>query len=169
MHNRIKDKDSQGQRSVKMPGMSNIIERFIKEALEEAEDGIIEIGRNDLADQFGCAPSQINYVLTTRFTPYKGYYIESRRGGGGYIKIMKVGIDEDEYMEELILNTIGESITKNKAFHLIQELEEEEIITKREAYLMKASIEDTALKNITTGRNHLRADILKNMLLIIMR
>ncbi len=147
-----------------MPGMSNIIERFIKEALEEAEDGIIEIGRNDLADQFGCAPSQINYVLTTRFTPYKGYYIESRRGGGGYIKIMKVGIDEDEYMEELILNTIGgESITKNKAFHLIQELEEEEIITKREAYLMKASIEDTALKNITTGRNHLRADILKKI------
>ena len=152
-----------------MPGMSNLIERFIKEMLEEAEDGIIEIGRNDLADQFGCAPSQINYVLTTRFTPYKGYYIESRRGGGGYIKIMKVGIDEDEYMEELILNTIGESITKNKAFHIIEELEEEKIITKREAYLMKASIEDTALKYVSGGRNYLRADILKNMLLIIMR
>ncbi len=151
-----------------MPGMSNLIERFIKEMLEETEDGIIEIGRNDLADQFGCAPSQINYVLTTRFTPYKGYYIESRRGGGGYIKIMKVEIDEDEYMEELILNTIGDSITKNKAFNIIEGLVEEEIITPREGYLMRASIEDTALKNVTAGRNHLRADILKNMLLIIM-
>ncbi|NMB07723.1 MAG: CtsR family transcriptional regulator [Tissierellia bacterium] len=152
-----------------MPGMSNIIERFIKEMLEEAEDGIIEIGRNDLADQFGCAPSQINYVLTTRFTPYKGYYIESKRGGGGYIKIMKVGINEDKYMEELILNTIGDSITKNKAFHIIEGLVEEEIISTREGYLMKASIEDTALRNVTSGRNHLRADILKNMLLIVMR
>ena len=152
-----------------MPGMSNIIERFIKEMLEEAEDGIIEIGRNDLADQFGCAPSQINYVLTTRFTPYKGYYIESRRGGGGYIKIMKVEIDENEYLEELILNTIGDSITKNKAFHIIEGLVEEEIITTREGHLMKASIEDTALKVVTASRNYLRADILKNMLLIIMR
>ena len=144
-----------------MPGMSNIIERFIKEMLEEAEDGIIEIGRNDLADQFGCAPSQINYVLTTRFTPYKGYYIESKRGGGGYIKIMKVGINEDKYMEELILNTIGDSITKNKAFHIIEGLVEEEIISTREGYLMKASIEDTALRNVTSGRNYLRVDILK--------
>jgi transcriptional regulator CtsR len=152
-----------------MPGMSNIIERFIKEMLEDAEDGIIEIGRNDLADQFGCAPSQINYVLTTRFTPYKGYYIESRRGGGGYIKIMKVEIDENEYLEELILNTIGDSITKNKAFHIIEGLVEEEIITTREGHLMKASIEDTALKVVTDSRNYLRADILKNMLLIIMR
>ena len=73
-----------------MAGLSNYIERFIKEMLQEAEDGMIEIGRNDLADQFHCAPSQINYVLSTRFTPYKGYYIESRRGGSGYIKIMKL-------------------------------------------------------------------------------
>ena len=152
-----------------MPGMSNIIERFIKEMLEETEDGIIEIGRNDLADQFGCAPSQINYVLTTRFTPYKGYYIESRRGGGGYIKIMKVGIEEDKDMENLILNTIGDSITKNKAFHIIEGLVEEDIITSREGRLMKASIEDIALKNVTAGRNYLRADILKNMILILMR
>lgn len=169
MHNIIKDKDSQSQRRVKMPGMSNIIERFIKEMLEEAEDGIIEIGRNDLADQFGCAPSQINYVLTTRFTPYKGYYIESRRGGGGYIKIMKVGIEKDEDMEDLIINAIGESITKNKAFHIIEGLVEEDIITTREGYLMKASLEDIALRNVTAGRNYLRADILKNMLLILMR
>lgn len=152
-----------------MPGMSNLIERFIKEMIEKTEDGIIEIGRNDLANQFGCAPSQINYVLTTRFTPYKGYYIESKRGGGGYIKIMKVGIHEHKHMEDLILNTIGNAITKNKAFHIIEGLIEEEIITPREGAIMKASIENTALQKVTSGRNHLRADILKNMLLIIMK
>lgn len=152
-----------------MPGMSNLIERFIKEMLEEAEDGIIEIGRNELAEQFGCAPSQINYVLTTRFTPYKGYYIESRRGGGGYIKIVKVGIEEDEAMEDLIINAIGDSITKNKAYHIIESLVEEEIISIREGYMMKAAIEDNALRNAATNKNRLRADILKNMLLIVMR
>ncbi len=152
-----------------MPGMSNLIERFIKEMLEETEDGMIEIGRNELAEQFGCAPSQINYVLTTRFTPYKGYYIESRRGGGGYIKIIKVGIEEDENMEELIVNTIGSSITKNKAYHIIEGLIEEKIITSREGDVMKASIEDVALARVTSGRNYLRADILKNMLLVLMK
>jgi transcriptional regulator CtsR len=152
-----------------MPGMSNLIERFIKEMLDETEDGVIEIGRNELAEQFGCAPSQINYVLTTRFTQYKGYYIESRRGGGGYIKIIKVGIEEDEDMEELIVNTIGDSITKNKSYHIIEGLIEEEIITSREGDLMKASIEDVALGSVTSGRNYLRADILKNMLLVLMK
>jgi transcriptional regulator CtsR len=122
-----------------------------------------------LAEQFGCAPSQINYVLTTRFTPYKGYYIESRRGGGGYIKIIKVGIEEDEDMEELLVNTIGSSITKNKAYHIIEGLMEEKIITSREGDVMKASIEDVALARVTSGRNYLRADILKNMLLVLMK
>lgn len=165
----MKDKESQSRKGDNMPGISNIIERFIKEMLQDAEDGVIEIGRNDLAEQFGCAPSQINYVLTTRFTPYKGYYIESRRGGGGYIKIIKVGIEEDEGMEDLIINAIGESITKNKAYHIIEGLREEQIITIREEGLMKASIEDIALQRATGGRNQLRADILKNMLLILMR
>lgn len=152
-----------------MPGLSNIIERFIKEMLEDTHDGIVEIGRNELAEHFGCAPSQINYVLTTRFTPYRGYYIESRRGGGGYIKIIKVRIEEDEDMGDLIVNAIGSSITKNKAHHIIEGLIEEEIVTIREGDLMKASMEDTALGIVTSGRNDLRADILKNMLLILMK
>ncbi|NLJ98634.1 MAG: CtsR family transcriptional regulator [Tissierellia bacterium] len=152
-----------------MSGISNIIENFIKQMLEEAESGIIEIGRNDLAEQFGCAPSQINYVLTTRFTPYKGYYIESRRGGGGYIKIIKVGIEEDKNMEDLIVNTIGDSITKNKGYHIIEGLIEEKVVSKREGRLMKAAIEDIALQGASKGKNKIRADILKNMLLVLMR
>jgi transcriptional regulator of stress and heat shock response len=79
-----------------MAGLSNIIERFIIDMIKDANNGVIEIQRNEMAQKFECAPSQINYVLSTRFTPYKGYYIESRRGGGGYIKIIKVKINEDK-------------------------------------------------------------------------
>lgn len=152
-----------------MQRISNIIERFIKEMLNEAEDGIIEIGRNELAERFGCAPSQINYVLTTRFTPYKGYYIESRRGGGGYIKIMKVSIEDEPNIEYLIKHVIGDTVTKDKAYHIIEGLREQNIITRREECLMKAVIEDTALNTVTINRNKLRADILKNMILSLYR
>lgn len=152
-----------------MPRISNIIERFIKEMLEETENGMIEIGRNELAERFGCAPSQINYVLTTRFTPYKGYYIESRRGGGGCIKITKVGFEEDPEIEYLITNVIGDSITKNKAYHIIEGLRENNIISRREERIVKASIEDSALSKMTVNRNKLRADILKNIFLVLVR
>lgn len=145
------------------------IETFIKNKINETDNGILEIGRNDLADKFGCAPSQINYVLSTRFTPYKGYYIESRRGGGGYIKIMKVSM-EDEWFGDLILETIGESVTKNKAHTIIETFLDKGMISDKEANIMKAAIEDTALgKIVLEDRNYIRADVLKNMLLIIMR
>ena len=152
-----------------MAGLTNYIERFIKEMLQEAEDGMIEIGRNELADQFNCAPSQINYVLSTRFTPYKGYYIESRRGGSGYIKIVKLSWDEDDYLKKLIQETIGKSITKDKAAHIIKSLLDEDIITEREALLMVHALEDYALSSVTKDRNVLRADILRNMLLVYLR
>jgi len=151
-----------------MPRLSNIIEEFIKELLEEAEDGIVEIQRNELADYFDCAPSQINYVLTTRFTPYMGYYVESRRGGGGYIRIVKVGIDDDDDINDLIINTIGDSITKTKAYSIINSLMEEGVITEREGNLMKVAVGDRALSS-ATDRNILRANILKNMLLILLK
>ncbi len=149
-----------------MPGLSNIIEEFIKELFMDAEDGIIEIQRNELAAYFDCAPSQINYVLATRFTPYKGYYVESRRGGGGYIKIIKVSIEEDENIKDLIINTIGDSITKYKAYDIVEGLVEEGIITEREGEIIKVVLGDSALTNVTKERNQLRADILKNLLLV---
>lgn len=153
-----------------MAGLSNNIERFLLELIEETKDGIVEIGRNELASQFNCAPSQINYVLTTRFTPYKGYYIESKRGGSGYIKIMKLSFKEDEPIETLINDTIGDNITKDKAYHLIKALLEEEIVGEREAQLMYHALEDVALTNVSMDfRNIVRADILRNMLLAFLR
>ena len=151
-----------------MPGLSNMIERFIKSMLDVSEDKTIEIQRNELAEQFECAPSQINYVLTTRFTPYKGYYIESRRGGGGYIKIIKVGIDTNEDINNIISDTIGESITRNKAYHIIDGLVEEEFITEREGKIIKSVMEDRSLGiEAVDNRNKLRANILKNILLVL--
>lgn len=151
-----------------MPGLSGAIEDFIKDLIKES-DGDIEIQRNELAIYFDCAPSQINYVLTTRFTPYKGYYIESKRGGGGYIKITKVSINEYEDINNIIVNTIGDSITRNKAYDIIESLKDEGIITKRESDIIKAAIEDRAMNCAHNIRNSLRAGILKNILLILIK
>ena len=88
--------------------ISDIIENFIKEMLEEDKQAIIQ--RNDLAEQFNCVPSQINYVIATRFTPIQGYYVESQRGGGGYIKIKKVNLTQSDYLMHII-TSIGNTIS----------------------------------------------------------
>lgn len=152
-----------------MPGLSNNIERFIIKLFQEAKDNIIEIQRNEMAQYFDCSPSQINYVLSTRFTPYRGYYIESKRGGGGYIKIIKVDIEDNEDAINLMINSIGDSINKNKAYHIIERLYEENLITKREEEIIKVILSDSSLFRVVDDRNNLRADILKNILLILLK
>lgn len=149
-----------------MSAISNIIERFLKELIQEA-DGVVEIQRNELAVKFECAPSQINYVLSTRFTPYKGYYIESRRGGGGYIKIIKVNLQNDVHMKTIIRDILSEAITEMKAYEVIGVLLEEEVITKRESEIIKASIGDRALNCMQSEKNSIRASILRNIMLIL--
>ena len=152
-----------------MAALSNIIEEFILELINDSHNGILEIARNQMAEQFSCSPSQINYVLSTRFTPYRGFYIESRQGGGGYIRITKVSIEEYEDVNNIIINTIGESITRNKAYHIIESLLEADIINLTEGEIMKSAIGDRALCNHKDNKNILRADILKNMLLILVK
>lgn len=152
-----------------MAGLSNEIERWIHQLLRETEDGILEIGRNELAQHFGCAPSQINYVLTTRFTPYKGYTIESRRGGAGYIRIVKVTMDKEDQLSDIIRSTIGEQITKDRALHIITRLLKDKIITNTEALLLLQAMEDTSLGRVKEDRNGVRADLLRNMLMVYFR
>jgi len=151
-----------------MSGLSNIIEEFIKNLIDEM-NGVVEIQRNELANYFDCAPSQINYVLSTRFTPYKGYYIESKRGGGGYIKIVKVDFKERQGFdfEHIINDLIGESITESKAADIIKTFYEEGLISKKEADLIKAATSDRAFGVEVEDRNRLRANILKNIILIL--
>ncbi|WDC85503.1 CtsR family transcriptional regulator [Caloramator sp. mosi_1] len=98
-----------------MARLSDIIEDFIKQMLETSEQNVLEIQRNELANIFNCAPSQINYVLTTRFTIDKGYYIESRRGGGGCIRITRVELDKNQYIKRVIKENIMDSLTQSDA------------------------------------------------------
>ena len=148
-----------------MAKLSNSIEEFLNELIEEA-NGALEIQRSKISDHFNCAPSQINYVLTTRFTPYKGYYVESRRGGGGFIRIVKVEFQDHEKSLDLFRDFIGDSITKDKADLLIKELRRRDFTSSREAELIRVSLSDRSL-SLSDNRNILRANILKNILLVI--
>ncbi len=142
--------------------MSDIIEEFIKELFDE--DDSIEIQRNELAEQFNCVPSQINYVIATRFKPSQGYYVESRRGGGGHITIKKVNNTKSDYIMHII-NNIGSEITSNEVDILISDFLTYNIIEAKEAKLLKVATNDNVLQLDKTQKDKVRARILKNMLL----
>lgn len=146
--------------------LSDSIEQFIKTMLAQDEQEV-ELKRNELAEYFGCAPSQINYVLATRFTPDHGYIIESRRGGGGYIRIFRMQQDTGKQLVYLLNERIGDSISLLSAGHLIQQLREREIVTPTEASLMAAAISQQSLSLPLPEelKDALRAKILKSMLM----
>ena len=148
-----------------MAKLSNSIEDLFNELIFES-GGVVEIQRSKISDHFNCAPSQINYVLTTRFTPLKGYYVESRRGGGGYIRIVKVKFEDDDDTLDTFLSFIGDSITKNNSDDLLKELLRLKKVTEKEFELMKVALSDRALSQCE-NKNKIRADLLKNMLLVI--
>ncbi len=139
-----------------------MIEDFIKQLFEEEDS--IEIQRNDLAEQFNCVPSQINYVIATRFKPSQGYYVESRRGGGGHIKIRKVNVTKSNYFMHII-NSIGDIITAQEVDIFISNFLSYEMITPNEAKLLKVATSDNVLKLPTQTRDEVRARIFKNMLI----
>lgn len=137
----------------------------------EAAQGVAEIQRNELAGSIGCVPSQINYVLTSRFTPEQGYLVESRRGGGGYIRIFRMAQDTSEHLLYLLHQRVGDSIDALAASHLVQQLQEREVVTKGEAAMMNAALSPQALSLPLSAemKDALRARILKNMLLEVAR
>jgi len=150
-----------------MANLTDMIEEFIKECFKDLPGDILEIQRNAIANQFQCAPSQINYVLTTRFNMERGYFVESRRGGGGYIRIKKLKIREDEFLSDII-EYIGDSISNREARDIIERLWEEKIITSREASIINAAINRHNLSIKLPERDMLRARILKAMISVIM-
>lgn len=143
--------------------MSDIIEDFIKELLEE-QDEAIEIQRNELAEHFNCVPSQINYVISTRFKPSQGYYVESKRGGGGHITIKKVNNSKEDYIMHII-NNVGKELTANEVDILISDFMSYDIINKKEARLLKVATSDNVLQLQKDLKDKVRARIFKNMLL----
>ena len=144
--------------------VADIIEAFIKELFETQNENLIEIQRNDLAEYFGCVPSQINYVISTRFTPKQGYYVESKRGGGGSIKIKKINITKSNYLMHIITN-IGESISSNEVDIFINNFLSYDMISEKEAKLLKVATSDNVLMINTEIKDKIRANIFKNMLL----
>lgn len=143
--------------------ISDLISQTIIEMLEQSE-GMTEIRRNELASMLGCVPSQINYVLSSRFTPEQGYIVESKRGGGGYIKITKVRLDRSLAIMHII-NSIGNELNPNTARILLQNLLAEGIISEQAVVLISAATSDRCYTEIPQNqRNKLRASIFKQML-----
>ncbi|MFO1442048.1 CtsR family transcriptional regulator [Bacillus sp. Bva_UNVM-123] len=147
-----------------MRNISDIIESYLKKVLELSEREIVEIKRSEIADKFQCVPSQINYVINTRFTIEKGYAVESKRGGGGYIRIMKVQSHDDAHLIEQLLTLIQSRLAQSSAEDVILRLVEENIITEREARIMLSAIDRSVLYIDLPYRDELRARMLKAML-----
>ena len=143
--------------------ISDLIEDFIKDLFEDDKQ-LIEIQRNELAEYFNCVPSQINYVISTRFNPSQGYYVESKRGGGGHIKIKKINITKSNYLMHTI-SSIGDKITSQEVDIFISNFLSYGVVTKKEAKLLKVATSDNVLTVPQNIKDELRAKIFKNMLI----
>ncbi len=145
--------------------ISDSIENFIRELLEAKTS--VELRRNELANYFNCVPSQINYVIQTRFTTERGYMVESRRGGGGYVKITRIELT-DSHMIEHVLNSIGQSVDIMTVEAILNTLFVNEIIGSPEAKIIMTACSNNTLSAVSdpSERNRVRADIFKNLLLL---
>ncbi len=143
-------------------GMSDRIESFILELLKEDDDWL-EIGRNELASVFNCVPSQINYVIATRFNQDRGYIVESRRGGGGYLRIKRIATEENPIYSAVL--RIGDTIDFNTAKAITVYFESAGLIDEREQRLILSAISDNALSSVVKQKDVIRASVFKNMLL----
>lgn len=147
--------------------MSDVIAGFIAELLSES-DGSAEIQRAELANRFNCVPSQINYVISTRFSPEHGYIVESRRGGNGYIRITRVTPDPECFIMHTV-NVIGDALDVRACTALVGNLLQSECITETQARLMLAATGASALRSAPRqAQDMLRASILKQMLINIL-
>ena len=142
--------------------ISDIIEDFIKSMFQDDDEAVIQ--RNDLAEQINCVPSQINYVISTRFNPFQGYYVESQRGGGGYIKIQKINLSKSDYLMHII-TSIGNKISAKEVDIFVNNFLDYDVIDERIAKLLKSATNDKVLSSIKNEKDELRAKIFKNMLI----
>lgn len=144
--------------------ISDEITAYILRMLEQT-DGEAELKRNLLAEELGCVPSQINYVLTSRFTPEQGYIVESRRGGGGYIRIHRVRYNAAQTALMHIVNSVGDTLSPATANAILQNLVDRRVVTEDSARLMGAALSDKAYRGVAvTDRDRLRAALMKQML-----
>ncbi len=144
-----------------MSNMSDVIEQYLMELFDEGDN--VSISRNELANFFSCAPSQINYVLTTRFTPARGFVVESRRGGGGYISLVRLSVKDDDYLSELASMSIYDGLSYAKTVQTLQRMLSDGILEKGEAELLVTVTSDKALVAPAVAKDSLRAGIMKSV------
>ena len=149
-----------------MHNMSDIIEQYIKRLFEESNEDVVEIQRANIAQRFDCVPSQLNYVIKTRFTNEHGYEIESKRGGGGYIRITKIeNKDATGYINHLL--QLIDLLFQQQAYYIIDGLLDKMLINEREAKMIQAVIDRETLSMDMVSRDIIRANILKRLLPVI--
>lgn len=153
---------------VEMRNISDLIEKHLKMVLEQSKEEYIEIQRSEVADKFQCVPSQINYVINTRFTLEKGYLVESKRGGGGFIRIRKIKLVNEREFLETLLEYISDEIPQQAAEAIITRLTEAKVITQREARIMNAVMNRNILAFNVQIRDQLRAKLLYAMISTLM-
>jgi transcriptional regulator CtsR len=146
----------------------DIIEIYIKTLLDESMDNVVQLQRNELALHFGCAPSQINYVIQTRFNPQRGYITESQRGGGGYIRLIRLDLDKLEKILT-VFDQLGEEVSQRQALDFLYWLHDQELIDTREAQIMSAVMDRGVLDVPAPIRRQLRYRILWAMVEAIIK
>lgn len=146
-----------------MANISDMIAEFIDNII--GDDNEVKLSRVELANYFAVAPSQINYVLSTRFTVDKGYIIESKRGGGGCITLVRISPDRTSLLSA-ILDEIDKTpnLSYNKTQHILMRLNKEGIITDREQELMNVALSDKVLSLPVKMADSLRRNMFKEML-----
>ena len=148
--------------------ISDLVANYIIDMLNE-DEGVAEIQRNELANTLGCVPSQINYVITSRFTPEHGYLVESRRGGGGFIRIKRIEMTKESALMHII-NSIGMVLDNNTALIMLDNMQRRDIIDEKTYALIGAAISERSFYSIPQIlRDDVRAAVFKNMLLTLIR
>ncbi len=151
-----------------MSSLSKQIEEYIKALLAQETAGVVEIQRNFLSEYFNCVPSQINYVLSTRFTPVQGYMVETRRGGGGFVRIVSLQLDEDDDLQDALTDAIGSQLTQNDCEGLTAYLYQQGIITQREMLLFNSMLKDRVMTGLEKSqRDNIRASMMQHMLAML--
>ncbi len=148
-----------------MAKISDLIEELIKEMMDE-NDGFAEITRGELAEKVNCVPSQVTYVLSTRFTNGQGYRVESRRGGGGSIRIYKIDLQNNRASYIMhVVNSLGQELSQQQADVYIQNFLDYRIISPEIGRLMATALSDSSLEDIPPlYRGLVRMKIMKNLL-----
>ena len=147
-------------------GISDLIASFLQDSLDTAENGVLEVQRSDLAQRFNCVPSQINYVMSTRFSPERGYIVESRRGGNGYIRITRVRVDRETLLMHVI-NSLGGSVDLSSARAILSNLVQSGAMDRALGQTILTAVGDKALGQVPREkRDSVRADILKQVLIL---